>query len=180
MILAGSNVVPLVLVGEGVVELSVVEEEEEEEGSDGEGWLTIALNLVINDVPRVLLLLSTLPHYLPSPPVKRLLLVVPDHHYPTLSTLISHGLLADCYPTTIIRESILLHHMPPPSWDKYAIQMALKLLVSTMVDTDYYLTLDADVIAVGPLPGLQEIRPPPLHASSSTSGRFKAVYVNER
>lgn len=33
-----------------------------------------------------------------------------------------------------------------PWWDKYALQMALKLLASSLVRTPYYLTLDADVL----------------------------------
>ena len=137
------------------------------------GGLTLALNLVLSDVPRALLLLSTLPYHLTSPPIKRLLLIVPDHHYHAFTPLYSHGLLANHYPTTIIPESLLLHRYPNPSWDTYAIQMALKLLVSTVVDTDYYLTLDADVLAVGPLPGLEELLLP----SGTNKG---AVYVDER
>jgi len=38
-----------------------------------------------------------------------------------------------------------------PHRPKYALQMALKLLVARIVRTDYYVTLDADVIATGPV-----------------------------
>ncbi|CAN0553012.1 unnamed protein product [Laminaria digitata] len=33
-----------------------------------------------------------------------------------------------------------------PWWNKYALQMALKLLASSLVKTSFYLTLDADVL----------------------------------
>ena len=33
-----------------------------------------------------------------------------------------------------------------PWWDTNALQMALKLLASSLVSTDFYLTLDADVL----------------------------------
>lgn len=133
--------------------------------------LTLALNLVLPDVPRALLLFSTLRHHLPCPPVRRLLLIVPDKQLTALSTLISHGVVADYYPTTIIPESHLLGPSAPGvQWEPYAIQMALKLLVSQVVDTQWYLTLDADVLAAGPLPGFDE---PNKHHVHTT------VYVDE-
>lgn len=52
--------------------------------------------------------------------------------------------------TRVIRENSLLANAAMGR-DTYALQMALKLLVAQIVRTDYYVTLDADVIATGPL-----------------------------
>lgn len=46
----------------------------------------------------------------------------------------------------VVPESLLLEHT-----NKYPLQMALKLLAATIVHTDFYVTLDADVIVTGDL-----------------------------
>ena len=43
-------------------------------------------------------------------------------------------------------------------WDKYALQMSIKLLVSKIVETDFYVTLDADIVVVGGVKGGDFVR----------------------
>lgn len=40
---------------------------------------------------------------------------------------------------------------PSNSWNKYALQMAIKLKVSKIVNTEFYVTLDADVLVANNL-----------------------------
>lgn len=54
-------------------------------------------------------------------------------------------------PISIVGESSLFDGTIDPSWNKYALQMALKLLVAQIVMTEHYITLDADVVVVGSL-----------------------------
>ena len=51
----------------------------------------------------------------------------------------------------IVGQSSLIDGVIATTWDKYALQMALKLLVAQHVQTEQYVTLDADVIIVGDL-----------------------------
>lgn len=56
----------------------------------------------------------------------------------------------DTYPgASIVEESSLFDGIIKPTWRKYALQMALKLLIARWVMTKYYVTLDADVVVVG-------------------------------
>ena len=68
--------------------------------------------------------------------------MVPDSHSFAFHVLAS----SDAYPrASIIEESSLFDGIIKPTWHKYALQMALKLLVARYVTTKYYVTLDADV-----------------------------------
>jgi len=72
--------------------------------------------------------------------------VVPDSHSFAFHVLAS----SDAYPrASIIEESSLFDGIIKPTWHKYALQMALKLLVARYVTTKYYVTLDADIVVVG-------------------------------
>jgi len=78
----------------------------------------------------------------------QLLVVVPDAHVFALDILkqVNH-----CLAISIVEESSLFDGMIQSTWPKYALQMALKLVVAQRVTTKYYITLDADNIVVGPL-----------------------------
>jgi len=54
-------------------------------------------------------------------------------------------------PTRHVAESTLFQGAVDPTWPKYALQMAIKLVVSRAVKTDFYVTLDADVVATAHL-----------------------------
>ena len=57
---------------------------------------------------------------------------------------------SDGFPRiSVIEESSLFDGVIKPSWHKYALQMALKLLVAQRVTTKYFITLDADIIFAG-------------------------------
>lgn len=80
--------------------------------------------------------------------IEEIIVVVPSSQHFALSLLEA---LDTCFITTVIDESSLLNGMLRASWDKYALQMAIKLLVAQRIMTNYYITLDADVVVVGPL-----------------------------
>mmetsp|Transcript_26119 Transcript_26119/g.80369 ORF Transcript_26119/g.80369 Transcript_26119/m.80369 type:complete len:92 (-) Transcript_26119:805-1080(-) len=77
-----------------------------------------------------------------------MIIVVPDSQGFALDLLET---LDTCFVIKVINESTLFHGMPRASWNKYALQMAIKLLVAQHVATNYYITLDADIVAVGSL-----------------------------
>lgn len=55
----------------------------------------------------------------------------------------------DCFAVTVVEESSLFDGAIQSTWHKYALQMAIKLLVARRVMTKYYITLDADNVVVG-------------------------------
>jgi hypothetical protein len=131
--------------------------------------VTLALNLVLPDLPRAALLLWSVTRFLDPTAVHTLLIIVPDAEHAPLSTLLSPSLGGwGSVPVVVLRESELLGSERPPQWDSYATQMALKLLVARKVETPWYLTLDADVLLARPLTA----------ADLVMQGR--AVYVDER
>ena len=129
--------------------------------------VTLALNLVLEDLPRAALLLASLSAFLDPQAVSRAIIVAPDAEYEPLKLALA-GSAAVPFPVTLVRESALLGQRRPQEWDTYATQMALKLLVSNMVETQYYLTLDADVLALRKM-GLPDLLP-----------GGKALYIDER
>ena len=76
----------------------------------------------------------------------QLFIVVPDAHAFAFHVLDTSDA---CPGASIVKESSLFDGIIKPTWHKYALQMALKLLVARWVRTKYYLTLDADVVVVG-------------------------------
>lgn len=122
--------------------------------------VTLVLTLTLKDLPRALVLLSSLGTFLhcsnnlhddlPKCWLKKLLIIVPDDDVVMIRTLLAS---TSGGKVEVIPESILLGFQPHKRSeelqfyiDGYAVQMALKLLVAKIVESDYYLTLDADVI----------------------------------
>ena len=77
-----------------------------------------------------------------------MIVVVPDSHAFALRLL---AMLEICFEIIVINESTLFDGMIQESWNRYALQMAIKLLVARYVRSSYYITLDADVLVVGGL-----------------------------
>lgn len=75
-----------------------------------------------------------------------MIVVVPDAHAFALGLF---EVLDTCFATSLINESALFDGLLRPGWNKYALQMAIKLLIAQHVTTNYYITLDADVVLVG-------------------------------
>lgn len=108
--------------------------------------LTLVLPLELSDMQRYTILLTSLT-LLTSDSVHELMVIVPDLQAQTFF-LLSKGFSELLnFPIRIVAES---HIVPPPPVNEryypYAIQMAIKLLVARVVQTDFYITLDADVI----------------------------------
>lgn len=113
-----------------------------------EDKLSLVLPLDVGDLSRYAILLRSFT-LLISATVLELLVIVPDDQYRVFS-LVTQGFVEHLsFPVRIVAESILL---PPPTdhytYYPYAIQMSLKLLVARIILTQYYITLDADVVLV--------------------------------
>mmetsp|Transcript_7754 Transcript_7754/g.24395 ORF Transcript_7754/g.24395 Transcript_7754/m.24395 type:complete len:335 (-) Transcript_7754:590-1594(-) len=112
--------------------------------------ITMVLTLTLDDAHRALLLLGTLKEFecRETSIIREVLVVVPDSQAFALGVLESSNV---CPEISIICESLLFDGILRASWNKYAVQMAIKLLVASHVVTNFYITLDADVIVVGRL-----------------------------
>mmetsp|Transcript_37423 Transcript_37423/g.48148 ORF Transcript_37423/g.48148 Transcript_37423/m.48148 type:complete len:443 (+) Transcript_37423:54-1382(+) len=130
-------------------------------GNDLSSWsppahlLTAVLTLTLEDLGRAAVMLATLYHQNFMDLFDKLLIIVPDHEAFALRTLMS----GDAFSSVqVLEESTLF---PPgvfqASWDSYALQMSLKLLVAQHIKTKFYLTLDADLIATRKSPKIEEI-----------------------
>lgn len=81
--------------------------------------MTLALNLVLQDVPRALLLFSSLSRFVDPSAVSTLLLIAPDSQAWVLRQLVH----ACPFPCHVIPESALLGQPKPQHWDSYAVQV---------------------------------------------------------
>ena len=134
--------------------------------------ITLALNLILEDTPRALLLFSSLHQFFNFDHVHQFLIIVPDHHYMPMHLLLQN---MTRLKAVVVPESHLFalagvgSGKGPLDADGYAKQMTLKLLVAQMIETEYYLTLDADVLALKAAMGFDDL-----------VMDQKAMYINER
>eukprot|EP01038_Epipyxis_sp_PR26KG_P008611 gene8611-11640_t len=109
--------------------------------------ITLVLPLILDDLPRSLILLHTL-KIIPHSVVLEMLIIVPTNQYHVLNGPLKGAAQNLTFPITVIDESDLFLN-PSNIINKtfpYALQMAIKLLISKWVKTEYYLTLDADLL----------------------------------
>jgi len=146
--------------------------------------LTLVLPLTLDDVSRSLVLLSTL-QQIPAQVVHELLVFVPDGHQPLVYTAMSGFAQACTFPIRVIAESTLFgssFSLPANVFVySYAVQMAVKLLAARLVATEFYLTLDADLVLLQPL-RLPELFLSSCYSSNTcvwTYGTTKAIYQDE-
>lgn len=124
--------------------------------------LTLVLPLTLNDIARCSLLFLSL-HSVDTSLVAELIIITPDMQLPVVSSMLSSHFLP--FRVRFIPESLLFRDYLSLSAYPYAIQMALKLLVSHVVSTPFYITLDADVIF--------------LHNLTSLITNNRAIYQHE-
>lgn len=108
--------------------------------------LTLVLPLTLDDIPRGFVLMSSLQHVVDSI-VKELLIFVPHSDQKPLKQLLQGIGDELMFPVSIYSENVLLHRDSAKSNTyPYAKQMAIKILAASMVSTNFYMTLDADLI----------------------------------
>lgn len=125
--------------------------------------LTLILPLTIDDFSRSLILFESL-KLIPINTVLELLIFVPDNdlyllQVPIMAIMNGNHCInsiissssSSCYnfTTTIYSEQVLfqrLYNTYKYTTYPYALQMAIKLLASKLIQTSYYITLDADII----------------------------------
>ncbi len=113
--------------------------------------LTLVLLLTLDDLSRASLLALTL-RSISSGSIYELVVITPDEQSQIIHLAFA-SLLQGAMPVRVIPESKLF--MNPAAFldtkaHSYAIQMALKLLVSRALKTAFYITLDADVLLLKP------------------------------
>lgn len=126
--------------------------------------LTLVLALIAADLPRAFILLSSLSQIPAECPVYEMLLFTPENDEAQIRNALHHLNLS--FPIRVVSEVQLLGRLPSPfrlvysgiqmphatltpahaHYYTYGIQMAIKLLAARMVKTDFYVTLDADVV----------------------------------
>lgn len=113
--------------------------------------LTAVLPLKLKDLSRASILLASLeihakPHMRAL--FEKFVVIVPRAHIFALSAMLRPN--SDIFPFVVVCEESLFSNFNS-SWDGYAVQMAVKLLISRHICTDYYVTLDADVLMTRPV-----------------------------
>lgn len=108
--------------------------------------LTLILPLTLDDLSRAALLIHSLKR-VQFGTVYQMLIFVPDSQHSLLLPPLQAMTLALQFDVVIYPESVLFHseNFQAETYP-YGIQMAIKLLCARLVQTRYYLTLDADVI----------------------------------
>jgi hypothetical protein len=108
---------------------------------------TLLLPLTRNDVARSTVLFQSLSSIVDSTMVHKMLVFAPDSHVEFLSHQLKSRIDNLPFKVSIYPESTLFQNPAVlKSSYPYSIQMAIKLLASKLVETDFYMTLDADVI----------------------------------
>ena len=119
------------------------------------GNLTLVLTLSYSDVGRAALLLNSLSLLTLENKVFQFLVITPHSHKNMIQSLFSHLTTKLAFPVVIISEEDILaneefsaHYLKQTY--AYGLQMALKLLVARIVRTDFYMTLDSDLLLLRP------------------------------
>jgi hypothetical protein len=137
--------------------------------------VTLVLPLVLNDLPRAALLLSSLRMTSAKAIAELIVLTRPleqDVLCGALQGMVSQFEIQ--YPLRCLPESSLL---PPNSkYPGYGVQMALKLLVAKLVQTDFYITLDADLLCLHPMLFTYVLAPTKYWSASKTGTYKRGVY----
>ena len=116
--------------------------------SDNDNKITLVLPLTARDLERAHILFNSLFHAGSLEIVAELIVMFPDKDLSKITIKMEQYREIFIFPITLIQESTLFEDSSVLSrrYEPYCLQMALKLLVAKRVHTNYYLTLDADVI----------------------------------
>jgi hypothetical protein len=103
--------------------------------------LDAVLPLILNDYKRFCMLDASLRKFFPD--LRMLFIIVPDRELDTLRTKIKHDLYKVIPESALVPEFRLFLHLS--GWQK---QQLIKLSAAEIVETDFYLTLDSDILFV--------------------------------
>lgn len=108
--------------------------------------ITFVLPLTLNDLPRSRLLIESF-QQINTDIVEELKIYVPHDDLQSIQSLLHDQLKGLRFPALIYSEKILLHDVNARLVVyPYAKQMAIKILAASFITTEFYLTLDADLI----------------------------------
>ena len=114
------------------------------------GLISLVLPVTLDDLSRCAILLKSL-RLIEVGEVAEMFIFVPDRQRIILEGALSGFFDALSFKVSIIAESALFCHKSKGDAFPYAIQMAIKLLAARIIKTEYYLTLDADIVLLQPL-----------------------------
>ena len=111
--------------------------------------ITLVLALHKNDIERALVLFDSLQLH-QNDCIHSLIVLVPDLQLYFIRSTFDWS-SSFLFPVYIYPDSMLIDGDILANSYPYAIQMSLKLLVAKIIQTDFYLTLDADVLLLQPI-----------------------------
>ena len=114
------------------------------------GLISLVLPVTLDDLSRCAILLKSL-SLIAVGEVAEMYIFVPDRQRSIMEAALSGFFDALSFNISIIAESALFYHKSKADSFPYAIQMAIKLLAAKRIKTEYYLTLDADMVLLQPL-----------------------------
>ena len=112
--------------------------------------ITFVLPLVLEDLNRASVMMTTLYQHVDIDFFQSLLLIVPDQEYIFFRTIF--GADDNEKKIKVIAESTIFQSnnggKDHRNWTSYAKQMLIKLVISRFISTEFYLTLDADIVLI--------------------------------
>jgi len=114
-----------------------------------QGKITLVLLVTDDDLHRLPLMVSALSLFTPPTEVHELMVVTTQRDYAKINKFIMHQFKQlFAFEVRVIDDPTLLTHYK--AWG-YHIQMLVKLVVARLVETDFYLVLDADCVQSWPM-----------------------------
>jgi hypothetical protein len=107
--------------------------------------VTFVLPLDLGDLSRYVILLRSLSVQY-SPTIHSLIVVVPDEQHRAISLATVGFEKHICFPVVVMNQSALIPDSITANSYPYAVQMAIKILIAQIVTTEFYITLDSDVV----------------------------------
>ena len=144
------------------------------QSSSNENHLTVVIVTARPEFKRLPLTLAALACHLDPQYLVQVLLLVPPNDASLLQRFFNQG-QAEWWPWPVsIRsdDTLLKHHRA----SSYQLQMMFKLFLAQIVETEYYLILDSDCVAVSPI-NISQL----LHPMGTEKGeqRYQAIYTRE-
>lgn len=143
--------------------------------------LSLVLPLTLTDVSRASILLESL-QKIPRGVVSAMFIIVPDREVIIIGRLLEDFRSLLPFSLTLVEESSLFVR-PQQRWQRqhpYATQMAIKLLIARVIETDFYLTLDADHYLLHPLDLSTLLRQHPDTLVTQAVYHYEEYTVHER
>lgn len=139
-----------------------------------EGSLTVVLVTARPEFQRLPLTLAALAYHLDRRNLSKVMLLVPPNDVSLLENFfVQERAKAWPWPVSIQADDVLIKHR---YMNSYLLQMMFKLVLAQIIETEYYLILDSDCVALRPIHVNQLLYP-----TIRTNGQreYRAIYQGE-